>query len=145
MNVKFAPHQIELCSGFGREEELAGDAITVIIAWIAGGLDRMLRTLIPVLALAACQYVAALNLVPTPPKQPPKFNKGSSSATSRVMGATSMMHSRQKSPLQAYTISEPVNKKNDWLSQMPKWEDFFLPKSAGHGEKRECIFYVRPS
>ena len=103
----------------------------------------MLRTLIPVLALAAYQYVGALNLVPTPPKQPPKF-KGSS-ATSRVMGATSMMHSRQKSPLQAYTISEPVNKKNDWLSQMPKWEDFFLPKSAGHGEKRECIFYVRPS
>jgi len=90
----------------------------------------MLRTLaLPVLALATCQYAAALNLVPTPPKQPPKF-EGSASSRRRVMGASSVMptgHSMQKTPpLQAYTISEP-NKKNDWW--MPKWEDF-LPKSA---------------
>lgn len=96
----------------------------------------MLRTLtLPVLALATCQYTGALNLVPTPPKQPPKFDGSSASTRRRVMGASSVMptgHSMQKTPpLQAYTISEP-NKNNDWLVHMPKWEDFFLPKSAGH-------------
>ena len=103
----------------------------------------MLRTLaLPVLALAG--IAGALNLVPTPPKQPPKF-EGSASSRRRVMGASNVMptgHSMQTKktpPLQAYTISEPGNKDSDWFVHMPKWEDFFLPKSAGHGEKWTCI------